>query len=84
MKYLASAMQTSLHQRCVPGAEELMDGGFLNPTGCNDSNRMDLMVMGDAQRIILCARYDNLGKGAAGAAVQNLNIMLGIKESSGL
>ena len=65
-------------------AEELMDGGFLNPTGCNDSNRMDLIVMGDAQRIILCARYDNLGKGAAGAAVQNLNIMLGIKESSGL
>jgi len=66
------------------GAEELMDGGFLNPTDCNDSNRMDLVVMGDAQRIILCARYDNLGKGAAGAAVQNLNIMLGIKESSGL
>ena len=66
------------------GAEELMDGGFLNPTGCNDSNRMDLIVMGDAQRIILCARYDNLGKGAAGAAVQNLNIMLGIKESLGL
>jgi N-acetyl-gamma-glutamyl-phosphate reductase len=66
------------------GAEELMDGGFLNPTDCNDSNRMDLVLMGDAQRIILCARYDNLGKGAAGAAVQNLNIMLGIKESSGL
>lgn len=66
------------------GAEELMDAGFLNPTGCNGSNRIDLMVMGDAQRVILCARYDNLGKGAAGAAVQNLNIMLGIKESSGL
>jgi N-acetyl-gamma-glutamyl-phosphate reductase len=45
---------------------------------------MDLMVLGDARRIILCARYDNLGKGAAGAAVQNLNIMLGIEESLGL
>ena len=66
------------------GAEELMDGDFLNPTGCNGSNHIDLMVMGDSQRVILCARYDNLGKGAAGAAVQNLNIMLGIKESSGL
>ena len=66
------------------GAEELMDGGFLNPTGCNGRNHIDLMVMGDSQRVILCARYDNLGKGAAGAAVQNLNIMLGIKESSGL
>jgi N-acetyl-gamma-glutamyl-phosphate reductase len=66
------------------GADELMENGFLNPTGCNNSNRMDLMVLGDARRIILCARYDNLGKGAAGAAVQNLNIMLGIEESSGL
>jgi N-acetyl-gamma-glutamyl-phosphate reductase len=66
------------------GADELMENGFLNPTGCNNSNRMDLMVLGDARRIILCARYDNLGKGAAGAAVQNLNIMLGIEESLGL
>jgi N-acetyl-gamma-glutamyl-phosphate reductase len=45
---------------------------------------MDLFVFGDTQRLVLCARYDNLGKGAAGAAVQNLNLMLGLEETTGL
>jgi N-acetyl-gamma-glutamyl-phosphate reductase len=42
------------------------------------------MVFGDEQRVIVNARYDNLGKGAAGAAIQNLNIMLGMQEELGL
>jgi N-acetyl-gamma-glutamyl-phosphate reductase len=66
------------------GANDLMEDGFLNPTALNDTNNMDLMVLGDSNRIILCARYDNIGKGAAGAAIQNLNIMLGITESVGI
>ncbi len=57
---------------------------FLNPTACNGSNRMDLMVYGHARQVLLVARYDNLGKGAAGAAVQNLNLMLGLDEQLGL
>ena len=43
-----------------------------------------VFVEGNADHLLLIARLDNLGKGAAGAAVQNLNIMLGVPETSGL
>lgn len=64
--------------------QELLSNGFLNPTACNGTNRIDLFVLGNDDQLLLSARYDNLGKGAAGAAVQNLNIMLGLDEASGL
>lgn len=67
-----------------PGAADALDGGFLNPTACNHSNRLELMVFGQADQLLLVARYDNLGKGAAGAAVQNLNLMIGVEETTGL
>ena len=60
------------------------EGSYLNATACNHTNRMQLMLYGNQQRMLLCARYDNLGKGASGAAVQNLNLMLGINETVGL
>ncbi|MCZ6855057.1 MAG: N-acetyl-gamma-glutamyl-phosphate reductase [Gammaproteobacteria bacterium] len=60
------------------------DGGYLSPTSLNDSNRLEIMVFGNDQQIVLTARYDNLGKGAAGAAVQNLNLMIGAEEGTGL
>ncbi|MDX2051371.1 MAG: N-acetyl-gamma-glutamyl-phosphate reductase [Polyangiaceae bacterium] len=60
------------------------EGGALDPTGCNDTNRLDLFVFGNAERILLVARLDNLGKGASGAAVQCLNLMLGVDERTGL
>ena len=60
------------------------NSGYLNPTELNGSNRLQLMVLGNDEQLLLVARYDNLGKGAAGAAVQNLNIMLGIDETTGL
>ena len=62
----------------------LLDGSYLNPTQRNGSNMMDLAVFGDDSRVVLTARYDNLGKGAAGAAIQNLNLMLGIDECTAL
>ena len=63
---------------------DVLEKGRLNPVGCNDTNFMDLMCFGNTNQVVLLARYDNLGKGAAGAAVQNLNIMLGIEEEKGL
>ena len=45
---------------------------------------LDLFVFGHAEQILVCARFDNLGKGASGAAVQNLNLMLGVEETAGL
>jgi len=58
--------------------------GFLSPQGCNGSNRAELFVYQNQERILLVARLDNLGKGASGAAVQNMNIALGLKEDEGL
>jgi N-acetyl-gamma-glutamyl-phosphate reductase len=66
------------------GAESALEAGFLAPTACNNSNRIELMVFGHSEQMLLVARYDNLGKGAAGAAVQNLNLMMGVEETTGL
>lgn len=64
--------------------ESLLEDGYLNPIACNDTNRLELFVFGHEQQILIVARFDNLGKGASGAAVQNLNLMLGVDEASGL
>ena len=45
---------------------------------------MEISVFGNDTRILLTARFDNLGKGASGAAIQNLNILLGIDQAMGL
>jgi N-acetyl-gamma-glutamyl-phosphate reductase len=66
------------------GAVNALEDGYLSPTAANDTNRVDLMVFGNATQTLLVARLDNLGKGASGAAVQNLNLMLGIDELQGL
>jgi N-acetyl-gamma-glutamyl-phosphate reductase len=58
----------------------------LDPEGLNGTNRMRLHVFGNAAKgqARLVALLDNLGKGASGAAVQNLNLMLGLDEAAGL
>jgi N-acetyl-gamma-glutamyl-phosphate reductase len=67
-----------------PNAPDALDGGFLAPNGANDTDRVDLMVFANDDQVLLVTRYDNLGKGASGAAVQNLNLMLGLDELEGL
>jgi N-acetyl-gamma-glutamyl-phosphate reductase len=57
----------------------------LDPRACNDTNRIELRVLPHPSgHVLLVAVLDNLGKGASGAAVQNLNLMLGLPEDSGL
>lgn len=63
---------------------EHLDSGFLNATECNDTNKAEIFVFGRDEQILVISRFDNLGKGASGAAVQNMNIMLGIDERIGL
>lgn len=57
---------------------------YLLPEALNNTNNMELFVFSHAEQrqSILVARLDNLGKGASGAAVQNLNIMLGLNEET--
>jgi N-acetyl-gamma-glutamyl-phosphate reductase len=56
----------------------------LDPEGLNGTNRLKLFVFGRDDQARLVALLDNLGKGASGAAVQNLNLMLGLEEGAGL
>jgi N-acetyl-gamma-glutamyl-phosphate reductase len=66
------------------GGGDCLDGGFLGADGCNGTNRLEIFVFGHDEQILVMSRLDNLGKGASGAAVQCMNIMLGFDESTGL
>lgn len=65
-----------------------LEEGFFDVQGCNDTNRVDIFVFANEQtppgEVVLMARLDNLGKGASGAAVQAMNVHLGLQESLGL
>jgi N-acetyl-gamma-glutamyl-phosphate reductase len=82
---LAEYYQSEPFVRVLPfESGPFLDNGFLSPLDCNQTNRIDLFVFGNEHQILLAARLDNLGKGASGAAVQNMNIMLGVEEGTGL
>jgi N-acetyl-gamma-glutamyl-phosphate reductase len=81
---VATEAETNALQKGRAGA-----GGYveaLDPEALNNTNNMKLFVFGNdnAQQVRLVALLDNLGKGASGAAVQNLNIALGLDEDAGL
>ncbi|OYV02092.1 MAG: N-acetyl-gamma-glutamyl-phosphate reductase [Burkholderiales bacterium PBB5] len=71
--------------RVLPlGAPDTMESGFFDVQACNDSNRADLAVFANDHQAVLMCRLDNLGKGASGAAVQSMNVHLGLDEGLGL
>jgi N-acetyl-gamma-glutamyl-phosphate reductase len=71
--------------RVMPlGDPATLAGGFFDVQACNDTNRVDLFVFASETQVLLMARLDNLGKGASGAAVQAMNVHLGVDESLGL
>ena len=71
--------------RVMPlGDAATLAGGFFDVQACNDTNRVDLFVFASETQVLLMARLDNLGKGASGAAVQAMNVHLGVDESLGL
>jgi N-acetyl-gamma-glutamyl-phosphate reductase len=89
----AEAVHQALHTRYAnerfirvmplrdPASLEL---GFFDVQACNDTNRVDIFVFANDTQTILMARLDNLGKGASGAAVQAMNVHLGVDEGLGL
>ena len=64
--------------------ENLSEEGFISAGILSGKDNMIVSVFGNEDRIILTARYDNLGKGASGAAVECLNIVLGNDDTEGL
>jgi N-acetyl-gamma-glutamyl-phosphate reductase len=61
-----------------------LEEGFFDVQACNDTNRVDIFVFASETQALLMARLDNLGKGASGAAVQAMNVHLGVDEGLGL
>jgi len=70
--------------RVMPLGDANLDGGYFDVQACNDSNRVELFVFANDTQLLLMCRLDNLGKGASGAAVQSMNVHLGIDEATGL
>ncbi len=70
--------------RVIEANDAYLDEGFLDPMGCNGTNRIELSVYENDLYLVVISRLDNLGKGASGAAVQNMNLMLGFDEGAGL
>ncbi len=60
------------------------EGGFLSAAAYAGRDDMEVSVHGNEERILLVSRFDNLGKGASGSAIQNMNILLGADERTGL
>ena len=60
------------------------EGGFLSSAALSGRDDMEISVYGNDERMVLVSRFDNLGKGASGAAIQNMNIVLGVAENEGL
>ena len=67
--------------RFVKDADE---NGFLSACAFSGRDDLQITVTGNEDRILLTARFDNLGKGASGAAIQNMNLILGVPEETGL
>ena len=67
--------------RDADGADE---AGFLSGAALSGRDDMQVSVQGNGERMLLTARFDNLGKGASGAAIQNMNLLLGLDETEGL
>lgn len=81
-KALAEFYKDSYFVRVMPDGKP--EDGFIGANNISGTNNMQIFVNGNNERLILCSRLDNLGKGASGAAVQCLNIMMGIDEKTGL
>ena len=64
--------------------ENSNEEGFLSSAAYSGFDDMEISVYGNDERILLVSRFDNLGKGASGSAIQNMNIVIGADESEGL
>ena len=80
-----NALHLAYNSEClIKVHDEAPEGGTIYSNPMSGSNGMEIYVTGNDERMLLIASYDNLGKGASGAAVQNMNIVLGTDETAGL
>ena len=63
---------------------DAVEGGFMSASAMAGRDDLQITVAGNDDRMLLVARFDNLGKGASGSAIQNMNLVLGVDEATGL
>lgn len=68
----------------VKYCDDPSESGLMSASKFDHDDGMEISVLGNEDRILLVSRFDNLGKGASGAAIQNMNIVLGCDETTGL
>jgi N-acetyl-gamma-glutamyl-phosphate reductase len=84
-RILAARYDGARFVRVMPlGDASLPEAGYFDPTGCNGTNCAELYVFGNEEQALVICRLDNLGKGASGAAMQCMNLALGLDEGEGL
>ncbi|MBE6604103.1 MAG: N-acetyl-gamma-glutamyl-phosphate reductase [Ruminococcaceae bacterium] len=81
---IAAVYRETYQKGLVRYSPTMGEGGLLAGNGMAGRDDMEIGVLGNDERILLVARFDNLGKGASGAAIQNMNILLGTDEATGL
>lgn len=82
--YLADYYKGEKFIKVMPFGADVEAGGALFSDACAGWDGMEIFVTGNADRVIVASRFDNLGKGASGAAIQCMNIVLGCDEAKGL
>ncbi len=81
---IKSAYKAKYQGPVVNYVEVFDEGGFVSANKLETKDGMEISVAGNEERILLIARYDNLGKGASGAAVQCMNLVIGANKTEGL
>ena len=84
VKEISEVYQAYYQSGLVHFKEAADENGFLTANAFSGRDDMEISVFGNEERILLVSRFDNLGKGASGAALQNMNIVLGLDEAFGL
>ena len=82
--FLSDYYKKEAFVKVMPFGAEAETNGFLSGNACSGWDGMEIFVTDNEERILISARVDNLGKGASGAAVQCMNIVLGCNEDKGL
>ena len=83
-EFLAKYYEGEKFVKVMPFGKEADYNGFLAANTCSGWDGIEIYVTGNEDRVLVSTRFDNLGKGASGAAVQCLNILLGCEENKGL
>lgn len=83
-EYMSEYYEGEKFIKVMPFGAEADSNGFIGSNNLSGWDGLQLYVTGNEDRILLTTRFDNLGKGASGAAIQCMNIVLGCDESKGL